>query len=346
MPGIAVAWEILRRDPESGILFVGADQGIERTVVPREGFALETLPIGGLKRVGWRRAFANGFAMVSALVRSIGTLSRFDPEVVVGLGGYASFPMVGAAILRRKPVVIMEQNVLPGLANRVLGRRADFVAVPDSRAARHFPGRAVVTGNPVRAGFKSIAPKEHRPPFTILVTGGSQGAEAINRAMIGAIEFLGGWKDRLQFVHHSGQRQEREIQQAYDGAGFSARVRGFFEDFAAEYAGADLIVARAGNTTVAELCAAGRAAILIPLPHSADDHQRQNARAMVEKGSAMMIDPDDLDAEVLARQIRTVLEAPERLSSMEENARRTAVLDAEVRIVDLIERAIAARKKK
>ena len=343
MPGIAVAREILRRDPDAAILFVGADQGIERTVVPREGFALETLPIGGLKRVGWRRAFANGFAMVSALVRSLGTLSRFEADVVVGLGGYASFPMVAAAILRSRPVVIMEQNVLPGLANRVLGRRADFVAVPDPRAAAHFPGRAVVTGNPVRSAFKEIAQKQHRPPFTVLVTGGSQGAESINRAMVGALEYLDDWKQGVTFVHHSGQAQEKEIQEAYRAAGFVARVRAFFEDFSTEYAGADLIIGRAGNTTIAELGAAGRAAILIPLPHAADDHQRGNARAMVEKGAARMIDPDELNAELLAGEIRTLLEAPESLSLMARNAQQTAVLDAEVRIVDLIERAIAKR---
>ena len=344
MPGIAVARELRRRDPEARILFVGADQGIEVQVVPGEGFELVTLPIGGLKRVGWSRLLRNVIAMGAAMIRSLGLLRRFEPDVVVGLGGYASFPAVGAAILRGVPSVVMEQNLLPGLANRVLGRRASFVAVPDEQAASHFPGRAVVTGNPVRQEFKVIRAKVHQPPFTVLVTGGSQGAESINAALVEALSFLSGWKERLRFVHQTGRRQVEQIRTAYERAGVEAEVRGFFEDFEKLYARADLIVCRAGNTTVAEIQASARAAILIPLPFAADDHQRRNARAMVDRSAGVMIDPDDLSGERLAGEIVRLLEDPDRLEAIERNARGMAVLDSEKRIVDLIERAAEGKK--
>ncbi len=339
MPGIAVARELLRRDPDTRILFVGAKQGIESSVVPDEGFELVTLPIGGVKRVGWVRALGNLVAMGAAVIRSLVLLARFEPDVVVGLGGYASFPAVGAATLRGVPRVLMEQNILPGLSNRVLGRRASFVAVPDQQAAGHFPGRAVVTGNPVREAFKAIGPKEHDPPFTVLITGGSQGAESINQAVVEALPLLSEWKENLRFVHQTGRRQESDVRSAYQDAGFEARVSSFFSSFESCYQDADLIVSRAGNTSVAEIQAAGRAAVLIPLPFAADDHQRRNARAMVERGAAVMIDPLDLTGERLARAIISLIGKPEALTRIEENAKAMAVLDAEARIADLIERA-------
>ena len=339
MPGIAVARELLRRDPSTRILFVGAKNGIENTVVPDEGFELMTLPIGGLKRVGWVRAVGNFVAMGAALIRSMGLLARFAPDVVVGLGGYASFPAVGAAILRGVPSVIMEQNILPGLANRVLGRRARFVAVPDDQAAGYFPGRAVVTGNPVRQAFKAIGPKAHQAPFTVLVTGGSQGAEAINSAVVAALPLLSKWRDTLRFLHQTGSRQEADVRLSYLEAGFQADVSGFFSSFESCYEKADLIVSRAGNTSVAEIQAAGRASVLIPLAYAADDHQRRNARAMVDRRAAIMIDPLELTGERLAKEITSLLEEPERLTRIEGRAKEMAVLDAEARIADLIERA-------
>ena len=345
MPGLAVARELLRRDPATRILFVGAKGGIEARVVPLEGFELVTLPVGGVKRVGWSRSVRNLVAIGAAVLRCLGVLARFGPDVVVGLGGYASFPAVGAATLRGVPRVIMEQNILPGLANRILGRRADFVAVPNEEAATHFPGRAVVTGNPVREAFKLVGPKLHTPPFTVLVTGGSQGAESINGAMVEALSHLSERKLTLRFLHQTGRRQEADIRARYQAAGFEAEVRSFFESFDRCYQEADVIVSRAGNTTVAEIQAAGRAAILIPLPFAADDHQRRNARAMVEQSAAVMIDPLELSGEKLARQLVGLLDDPSGLKKMEDRARAMAVTDAESRIADLIERAALRRSR-
>ena len=343
MPGIAVARELLRRDSETRILFVGAEQGIEATVVPREGFELVTLPVGGFKRTGWVRRFRNVFMLVRSLISSVGVLGRFEPDVVVGLGGYASFPVVAAAIVRGVPRVLMEQNVFPGLANRLLGRTARVVAVADYRAAEHFPGRAVVTGNPVRPGFKAIASTDHQAPYTVLVTGGSQGAESVNEAVIDSLGFVGnsleGGIASVRFVHQTGQRQVEMIKAGYETSGFTAEVASFFDSFEDRYADADLIICRAGATTVAEVRAAGKAAIMIPHPFAADDHQRKNAQAMVDERAAVMIDPDELSGERLAQEIVGLLNEPERMATIEQNARRIAVLDAESRIADLIEEA-------
>jgi len=225
-----------------------------------------------------------------------------------------------------------------------LGKRADFVAVTDARTENYFGKRAVVTGNPIRPEFKSIASKPHVPPYTILVFGGSQGAQSINRAVIESLPRLADWKTRLRFVHQTGERQLQDVQKAYADAGFQADVRTFFNNFHEQYAAADLIVARSGATTVAELKAAGRAAILVPFPFAADDHQTKNARAMVDERAAILISNADLNGERLAGTIRELFGNPQRLQEIETNARRQAILDAEARIVNLIEQAIDRRR--
>jgi UDP-N-acetylglucosamine--N-acetylmuramyl-(pentapeptide) pyrophosphoryl-undecaprenol N-acetylglucosamine transferase len=340
MPGIAVARELMRRHPEARILFVGAERGIEKRVVPQLGFELVTLEVGGFKRTAWWDRVRNALALARALVRSFVLLLRFRPDVVVGLGGYASFPMMAAATLCGRPRVVMEQNVHPGLANRLAGRWADFVAVPDERARLSFPRQGVVTGNPVREEFKSIPVKIPRSPFTVLVTGGSQGAESINRAVVEALPHLAEWVEGLRFVHQAGARQVEMIRAAYREAGFTAEVESFFVDLHQRYAEADLVICRAGATTVAELRAAGRASIMIPLPGAADDHQRKNARSMVDADAGVMIDPLELDGQRLAREVIRLLETPRRIEEIARNARRTAVSDAEARIADLIDRAV------
>lgn len=342
-PGIAVAREIQRRDPDSKILFVGAEQGIEARIVPKEGFPLKTLPIGGIKGVGIAKLVRNLMGMVSGMFKAQNILREFKPDVVIGVGGYASFPMLSAAILGGYPRVIMEQNAIPGLANRTLGYFVNFAAVSDPRTQSFFGDHAVVTGNPVRPEFKSISAKEHAPPYTVLIFGGSQGAQSINRAVMEALDWLVDWKEQLRFVHQTGERQLEEVKRAYASRGFDADVRTFFNDFHQQYGAADLIVSRAGATTVAEIKAAGRAAILIPFPFAADDHQTKNARAMVEENAAVMISNADLSGKRLAHTIRELLSGSESLKQIESNARRIAILDAEQRIVNLVEAAIDGR---
>ena len=339
-PGIAVAREIERRCPGSEILFVGAEQGIETRLVPQEGYALRTLPSGGVKGLSWRKKVQNLAATLTGLIKARRILKEFDPSVVIGVGGYASVPMVGAAILSGYPRLIMEQNSIPGLANRMLGWWVDYAAVTDHRTARFFGARAVVTGNPVRPQFKSIPPRIHKAPFTILIFGGSQGARAINEGMRNSLPFLADWKDHLRFIHQTGEQQLEQTRSAYAQGGFTADVRAFFENFHEQYGAADLIIARAGATTVAEVKAAGRAAVLVPFPFAADDHQTKNAAAMVEENAAVMIANADLRGDQLATTIRSLLSDLNRLTEIEQNARRLAVLDAEKQIVDLAEHAI------
>lgn len=337
MPGIAVARELARRHPGVRILFVGSDRGIEQRVVPGEGFDLKTLRVGGFKRTGWRQRAANMVALMAALVRSARIVSGFHPDVIIGLGGYASFPVMAAATLFRVPRLVMEQNVFPGLANRIVGRFATVVAVPDQEAAVHFRGRTVVTGNPVRPEFKDIAPVSPGEVIAVLVTGGSQGAASINRAVIDALPHLTGLRSRLSFVHQTGERQMGEIESAYAREGFDAEVASFFPDFAREYGRAALLVCRAGATTVAEVRAAGRAALFIPLEFAADDHQRKNAGAMVAQDAAVVIDPKELSGSRLAAEISALVENPARLEELGRNARRMAVLDSESKIADLVD---------
>ncbi|MBI2150160.1 MAG: hypothetical protein HYU27_06095, partial [Acidobacteria bacterium] len=184
----------------------------------------------------------------------------------------------------------------------MLGRWVHFAAVSDPRARSYFGKRGVVTGNPVRPEFKSIPPKAHAPPYTILIFGGSQGAQSINRAVMEALGSLADWKDRLRFVHQTGEAQLEEVKRSYASMGFDADVRAFFNDFHRQYAAADLIVSRSGATTVAEIKAAGRAAILIPFPFAADDHQTKNARAMADERAAVLIPNAELSGERLAER--------------------------------------------
>ena len=339
-PGIAVAREIQRRDKDAEILFVGSERGIEARLVPQEGFSLRCLPAGSMKGVGWGARVRNFVATVKGILGAKRILKEFRPSIVIGVGGYASFPMVGAAILKGYPRIVMEQNAIPGLANRVLGRWVSFAAVTDPRTSSYFGTRAIVTGNPIRPQFKAIARKEHRAPFEILVFGGSQGAQAINKAVRESLSLLDEWKTRLRFTHQTGEAQLKETRDAYSAAGFTAEVQPFFNEFHQRYAAADLIVSRAGATTVAEIKAAGRAAILIPFPFAADDHQTRNAEAMVQEGAAIMIQNAELTGERLATTIQSLFSDIPRLERMEASAKRIAVLDAEQRIVDLAEQAV------
>jgi UDP-N-acetylglucosamine--N-acetylmuramyl-(pentapeptide) pyrophosphoryl-undecaprenol N-acetylglucosamine transferase len=342
-PGIAVAREIQRRSKDAEVLFVGAEQGIESRLVPQEGFPLRCLPAGSMKGIGWLARVRNLVATVKGIRGAKKILKEFRPAVVIGVGGYASFPMLGAAILKGYPRIIMEQNAVPGLANRMLGRWVDFAAVTDPATSSYFGSRAVVTGNPIRPQFKSIEDKNHRPPYHVLVFGGSQGARAINAAVKDMLPLLADWKGQLRFTHQTGESQLEETRAAYAAAGFDADVRAFFGEFHQKYAEADLIISRAGATTVAEIKASGRAAVLVPFPFAADDHQTRNAESMVTEGAAMMISNADLNGQKLASTIRSLLSDIPRLQEMERNAKRIAVLDAEQRIVDLAEKAVAQR---
>ena len=309
-PGIAVADEVSRRGGGE-VLFVGTSRGIEIRAVPAAGYALETLQVSGLKRMGLWGTLRGLGRVPLALARSVGILRRFKPDVVLGVGGYASGPMVLAAALLGYPTAIQEQNSVPGITNRVLGRlvRAVFIAFED--AARFFPARKIERlGNPVRQKIVAALEGAVKAPsaeakLRILVVGGSQGARAVSDLMTAAAAVLAGTGVDFSLVHQTGSADLERIQERYRELGLAERVvvKAFIEDMATAYADADLVVARAGALTLAELAIAGRPAILVPLPTAADDHQRKNAAQFASAGAALVLDQGTTRAEDLAGAI-------------------------------------------
>lgn len=345
-PGIAVAKEILRRDPKAEIRFVGTGRGLENRLVPQAGFELSIIDSAGLKSVG-ARARARGLAKLPrSFVAARQIIRDFKPDVVIGAGGYVSGPVLLTAALMRLPTLVMESNALPGLTNRTLARFVDKAAVSFEASLPFFRGKGVVTGNPVRREFFEI-PTRHRDEsqFSILVFGGSQGAHAINEAMVAALPDLEGHRDKLRITHQTGEADFENVRTGYLDAGWGERadVRRYIDDMVSSFAAADLVICRAGATTTAELIAAGKAAIMIPFPLAADDHQRKNAEALEINGAAKMILQKDLTGPGLAKEIKGLVRLPDEVRRMGEASRKLARGDAAAAAVDLIQELVGKR---
>jgi UDP-N-acetylglucosamine--N-acetylmuramyl-(pentapeptide) pyrophosphoryl-undecaprenol N-acetylglucosamine transferase len=342
-PGIAVANEVMRRDAKSEVRFVGTARGLETRLVPRAGFELSLIESAGLKNVGLAARMRGLLLLPKSFFAARRLIREFRPDAVVGAGGYVSGPVLLTAVLMRKRTLVMESNALPGFTNRRLARFIDKAAVTFEAALPYFRGKGIVTGNPVRREFFDIPPKKRDVTrFSLLVFGGSQGARAINEAMIEALPHLEAQRGVLSVTHQTGERDFERVSAGYRDSGWNehAEVRRYIDDMVAEFARADLIICRAGATTSAELVAAGKAAIMIPFPQAADDHQRKNAEALCTAGAAHMILQKDLTGEQLAREIATLVNAPAELTKMEEQSRKLARGDAAAVIVDLIEELI------
>jgi len=339
-PGIAVAQEIVRRDASSKVHFVGTARGLETRLVPQAGFELSLIESAGLKNVSLS-ARVKGVALLPKSFLSARRLMRqFRPEVVVGAGGYVSGPVVLTAALTNLPTLVMESNALPGMTNRVLARFVDRAAVSFAQALPYFRGKAKVTGNPVRREFFEIPPKQREPgKFSLLVFGGSQGARAINEAMVAALPKLKEVPGVLRIKHQTGSADFEKVKAAYAAAGWDDRadVRSYIDNMMADFAAADLVLCRAGATTTAELIAAGKASIMVPFPHAADDHQRKNAEALQTAGAAKMILQHELSGDRLAAEIAKLMNAPDEIDRMEEASRKLAHGDAAAAAVDMIE---------
>jgi len=335
-PGIAVAREILTRRPDAQISFAGTAAGIEARVIPREGLTLDLIRSGGLKGKGVAgRLRGMGLLPLSA-ADAWRVLSWRSPSLVIGVGGYSSGPMVLLAALRHIPTLVLEQNAVPGLTNRLLAPFVDAAAVTYESSLAYFRGKGFVAGNPVRSEFLRIAQHADRPPSSIarvLVFGGSQGAHAINVAMVEAAPRLAAAGGRCELVHQTGERDVEMVREAFRRAGLQAHVEPFFYEMDREMSRADLLVCRAGATTLAELTAAGRPAILIPLPTATDDHQRKNADVLRRAGAVEVIDQRDL-TNALAERILALAADPARRNEMAKAARQMAHPDAAARIVD------------
>ncbi len=342
-PGIAVAKEILRRDHNSEVRFVGTMKGLETRIVPENGFELSLINSAGLKNVGLAGKMKGLFVLPKSFLEARALIKNFKPDVVVGAGGYVSGSVLLTASLMRVPTLVMDSNALPGFTNRRLAPFVTRAALTFEEAVKFFGKKGIVTGNPVRKEFFDIAPKaREKDKFSLLIFGGSQGARAINSAMIDALKFLQPFANRLQIVHQTGEADFENVKKGYAESGFStADVRAYIKDMMSEFARTDLIISRAGATTCAELSAAGKAAIMIPLPTAADDHQRVNAEALTNKDAARMILQKELTGESLAKQIIELIEKPETISAMETAARKLARRDAAEATVDLIEKLAA-----
>jgi UDP-N-acetylglucosamine--N-acetylmuramyl-(pentapeptide) pyrophosphoryl-undecaprenol N-acetylglucosamine transferase len=329
-PGLAVAECVA--GPDDAVLFVGSAFGIEARVIPSTAFPFHALSIRGLRGRGWRGVLQLAWQLPAALAGAWRVIGSFRAGIVLGVGGYASFPAVVAAWLRRVPSVLLEQNARPGLSNRVLSRLAARVCTTFPEAHAFFPAdKVVLTGNPVRR-LAAPAPAR-RAGFTLFAFGGSQGARRINEALMAAAPALRAAVPGLRVIHQTGAADRDRVNAAYRAVGVPAEVTAFVTDMGRAYAEADLVVCRAGATTVAELTSLGKAAILVPYPFAADDHQRANASVLAARGAAVMLLDRELSSEHLTAAVTELAGDRERLEAMGRAARAMAVPDAAERVV-------------
>ena len=337
-PGVAVAKEIMRRDAASEVLFVGTTRGLETKIVPENGFQLSLINSIGLKNVGVIGQLKGLAILPQSFLEARKLIKEFKPDVVVGAGGYVSGPVLLMASLMHIPTLIMDSNALPGFTNRKLARFIDKAALTFDEALPFFGSKGVVTGNPVRGEFFDIPAKEREAETHVLIFGGSQGARAINNAMTDALFYLEKAADRLRITHQTGEGDFVKIRELYDRSEFKdADVRPFISDMYIEFGKADMVICRAGATTCAELAAAGKASIMVPLPSAADDHQRKNAEAFVNAGAAKMLVQADLGGERLASEILGLADTPYAIERFEKAAKKLGKANAAEATVDLIE---------
>lgn len=340
-PGVALAREFLRQDPSTEIRFIGTARGIEVKVLPHEGFTLETitaLPVMGL---GLRKAFSALCSFPKGLSQSTALLKRHRADLVIGIGGYTSPPVLVAASLLRIPRVILEPNAYPGMANKVLGPFADRVFLAFERASSHFSVSKVrVLGTPVRREFIEPTTRSSevtaKKTATLLVFGGSRGAHAINLAMTNALPVLlqdEALRPRLSIVHQTGEADHERVKAAYETAGVKAEIVPFLFNMPSVLRSADLIVSRAGAMTLAELAVCGKPAVLIPLPHAIYQHQAHNASVLEAAGAAIVIPQSELTGSGLAQVIGALLREPDRLRAMGERSLALGKADAAEAIV-------------
>ncbi len=371
-PAIAVAKEWLRRGAERDVVIVGTKRGMEMRLAPEAGLRLETIRSAGLKGIGGMKLLRNAALLPASLLDSLGIVRRHGFAAAFGVGGYASGPMMLAAWMARVPTVIFEPNAEPGFTNRVLARLATRAATAYEDTAARWGKKALVTGCPVRKEFfaapaidaagqrqqvgdpsagrgqtgRSVLRGRLEAGGTkLLITGGSQGAAPINRAVMDGMELLAGRKDRLRIVHQTGERDYNAVREAYARREVNAEVLPFITNMAERFAQADLIVCRSGAITVAEVAASGRAAIFIPFAGATDSHQLRNAQALASRGAARLIPQPELTGERLAREIFSLIDQPSQLSEIGERARAHARPRAVKEIVDLIEEAAGVGAK-
>ncbi|HTB16915.1 MAG TPA: undecaprenyldiphospho-muramoylpentapeptide beta-N-acetylglucosaminyltransferase [Bryobacteraceae bacterium] len=338
MPLLAVARELQSDGHQS--VFIGTRNGFEAKLVPPSGFPLEFIEIGGLNRVGMMRTLRSLAQLPFSVWRSGQLLEKHQPSAVFSLGGYAAGPVVLAALWKKRPLVVMEPNVMPGLTNRKIGRfvRRALLSFPD--AARFFPaGKSEVTGLPVRPEFFKISPKQRDAKLTILITGGSQGSRTLNEAARGSWSYFREARFPVRFIHQTGTAAHAALSQKFAENGMDGQVSPFIDDMPGAFARADLVICRAGAGAVAELAAAGKPSILVPLPTAADQHQLRNAEAFQKAGASVLVLDQEMDGGRLFEEVEKLRTHPEMLHRMGERARTFAHPDAARRAANVLEEA-------
>ena len=339
LPGIEVARELRARGHVC--VFVGTSRGQETRLVPAAGFTLELLRTGALKGRSLFERLKTLAGLPASFLQARAVIEKWHPAAVLSLGGYASGPTMVMARMGEIPVVILEPNARPGLAVRWAAPFVDRGLVAFPEALAYFGGgRAEVSGIPIRKEFFDLPRRETRAPFTLLITGGSQGARRLNTALAEALEL---WKTKgrlaeLKIVHQTGPAEYEQMRDAYAEYEIGAEVSPFFDDMPGAFASADLVICRAGASAVAELCAAGKASILVPYPHAADQHQLLNARSQAGAGAARLVEDQEMTGERLVREVEALWRNPAELARMEHAARGRAKPGAARRAALLLER--------
>ncbi|HET7440123.1 MAG TPA: undecaprenyldiphospho-muramoylpentapeptide beta-N-acetylglucosaminyltransferase [Terriglobales bacterium] len=332
IPALAIAQE-LQKKYAAQVLFIGTARGIENRLVPAAGYQLRLIQVGALKNVTLATRLKTAFDLPRAIWNSWRLLSEFLPDVVIGVGGYASGPMMLAAALSGVPTLAFEPNVVPGFANRLVAPMVSAAAVHFEQTGRYFR-RFRVTGVPVRRAFFEARAQSNHPP-TLLVFGGSQGAHAINQAIFDALPQIKTKLPGLRIIHQTGERDYNDAQAKYLDSGVSAEVQPFIDDMPNVFAAADLLVCRSGASTVAEVTAAGKPAIFVPFPRAADDHQRVNAKALENAGAGVVLEESKLNRESLVEAITTLLNDRRRLEKMGAAAKKLSHPNAAAEIAEM-----------
>lgn len=334
IPALAVARELRTRG--HSVRFIGTRRGMESKLVPPAGFPIDWIEIGGLKRVGFRKTLSTLAELPWSVWQAGRLLQRAAPSAVLSMGGYVAGPVLLAALWKRIPIVAMEPNAVPGFTHRHLARFFARALVSFPETARWFPqGRAEITGLPVREEFFAISAKPPAKPFTVLITGGSQGSRTLNRA---AQQSWRLWtKDSMHLIHQTGPAAFEDLESLFQSSGIAGEMSAFLDDMPRAFAQADLIVSRSGMGAVSELAAAGKPSILVPLPTASDQHQLHNAEAFERAGAARLILDAELTGERLVEEVTTLSADPARLAAMSKAARAFAKPGAAQRAAEILE---------
>ncbi|WP_353685053.1 undecaprenyldiphospho-muramoylpentapeptide beta-N-acetylglucosaminyltransferase [Thermodesulfovibrio sp. 3907-1M] len=350
-PGVALAETIQERHPEAQIIFVGTQKGLEAKVIPKTKYELKFISIQGFVGKSATQKLKAVISLFKSISESKEIISSFSPDVVFGVGGYASFPVVLIAALKKIPSIILEQNTVPGLANKILGRVASAIAITYPETIDYFPKQKVyLTGTPIRKKILEADSEKAKRIFnieegklTILVFGGSLGARKINKAMTEALSYLLPLKDRIQIIHQTGEYDLNWVSTEYKNLSFKATVLPFIYEMAEAYSVADLVISRAGASTVAEITAIGKASILIPYPYAAYNHQEMNARRLLSRGACELILDRDLNGKSLAKKINEILNNPEVIKEMQRASLAFGKPKAGEKIIEIAETLIRRR---